>query len=237
MDGSPSSSKFPSASSSRRKENACQALDIVHRALSPRIAVLSSPDVDEILRPNNFGDLSDCLRPFEEILQGGKSLCGMTTACRPKVVPELTAPSCLTSAVTVRTSQLESKQCPSFPIRFDPLSAFAVRQQSSADAEDATAGRDVRPEETLDRISAHVTANARKWEAKTSELQVTVEGDARRVAETPVDKLTPWFTYSRDAVLRSRFISRHETFGHPVCSKYAEGLALKVPSLMLPLPA
>ncbi|PWN20691.1 hypothetical protein BCV69DRAFT_312642 [Microstroma glucosiphilum] len=188
MDGLPSSSKFP-LSSPRRKENASQAFDIVHRALSPRIAVLSSPDVDEILRPNNFGDLSDCLRPFEEILQG----------------------------VIVRTSQLESKQCPSFPIRFDPLSAFAVQQRASIDPENATAGRDVRPEETLDRINAHVTANARKWEAKTSELQIEDEGDARRVAESSIEDITPWYTYGRDAVLRSRSISRHETFGHPVC--------------------
>lgn len=84
MDGLPSSSKFP-LSSSRRKENASQAFDIVHRALSPRIAVLSSPDVDEILRPNNFGDLSDCLRPFEEILQGGEFICGTMEARQPSL--------------------------------------------------------------------------------------------------------------------------------------------------------
>lgn len=74
MDGSSSSSKLPSAaSSSHRRPDVSQAFHIVHRALSPRIAVLSSPDVDEVLRPNNFGDLTDCLRPFEEILQGGES--------------------------------------------------------------------------------------------------------------------------------------------------------------------
>lgn len=44
---------------------------LIHRTLCPRIACLSSPDVQQVLEPNGFADLAECLQPFEESVRGG----------------------------------------------------------------------------------------------------------------------------------------------------------------------
>ena len=68
----------------------------MHRALCPRIAVLTSPDVDSSVHANGATHLVDLLRPFEHA----------------------------TENVTLRTSQLETRVAPVYPVRFDRLDAF-----------------------------------------------------------------------------------------------------------------
>ncbi|PWN52637.1 hypothetical protein IE53DRAFT_384894 [Violaceomyces palustris] len=68
----------------------------IHAALCPRVAVLSSEDVDQLVQENGVNDLSSLLRPFESTVE----------------------------RLSVRTSQLENKTCERFPLRFDPLSVF-----------------------------------------------------------------------------------------------------------------
>ncbi|EPQ31061.1 uncharacterized protein PFL1_01250 [Pseudozyma flocculosa PF-1] len=70
----------------------------VHAALSPRVAILSSPDVDRVIQTNNIPDLAALLRPFEASV----------------------------SQLSVRTSQLENRLCQRFPLRFDPLRTFTA---------------------------------------------------------------------------------------------------------------
>lgn len=41
----------------------------IHRALCPRVAVLSSPDVDDLVHANDLDDLASLLRPFENSVE------------------------------------------------------------------------------------------------------------------------------------------------------------------------
>lgn len=188
----------PSTSSARKTATTHPASHHIHRATCPRIAVLSSPDVSEVLQPNAFSDFAQCLQPFEDSVQG----------------------------VTVRTSQLESKQCPTFPVRFDTLDAFRRQPRPSID-DDRQAGpsssssRNCRPEEVLDIINAKVSTGSRSVEYPVSSLQdaTTAEG-IQQLINRDVQDNTPWFADARDAILQTRTVSRHETFGHPVAGQY-----------------
>lgn len=44
----------------------------IHLALAPRVAVLNSPDVSEVLGPNGFLDFAELLKPFQDDIEGGK---------------------------------------------------------------------------------------------------------------------------------------------------------------------
>ena len=68
----------------------------IHAALSPRVAVLSSPDVNRVIQFNGIPDLPTLLRPFEFSVE----------------------------RLSVRTSQLETRICDRFPLRFDAYSLF-----------------------------------------------------------------------------------------------------------------
>lgn len=73
---------------------------LVHRTLCPRIAVLTSPDVDATIQANGAAHLVDLLRPFENA----------------------------TENVTLRTSQLETKVATVYPVRFDSFDKFEYHE-------------------------------------------------------------------------------------------------------------
>ena len=63
------SSAVASTSSQRLSDEAASATHSIHSTLSPRIAVLSSPDVQAALDANHLGDFSDLLKPFEDSVE------------------------------------------------------------------------------------------------------------------------------------------------------------------------
>lgn len=126
--------------------------------------------------------------------------------------------------VTVRTSQLESKQCPTFPVQFEPLSTFAAQDRRShsggngnEDEDEGTCDRSFRPGEILDRISAHTLASSRakSWQNLAPQLDPLDPSQLAQLQHSPIEDVAPWFTDARDLVLSTRSITRHETFGHP----------------------
>ncbi|PWN44882.1 hypothetical protein IE81DRAFT_320856 [Ceraceosorus guamensis] len=207
------------------------AQHIVHSALSPRLAVLASPDVDEaILRPNGVPDLAALLRPFEASVRG----------------------------LTIRTTELASRLAPSFTLRFDAISSFAPPRSSkdpAAASASATASgsvgpgstsqiasnvssppptpgaptqsrpglfgrspsvatslaRDARPEAILDSLAPAI----RKLAGRSSDGK----GDEKdEFDQDEMDKadVTPWYALVRDEVLGRRNVESHETFGWPI---------------------
>lgn len=208
----------------------------IHSALAPRIAVLSSPDVDEVLAPNNIHNLSDFLKPFQSSIEG----------------------------VTVRTSQLETRHCKSFPLSFEDLEKFLPTQATSnqtlftpADivgspqSQQGTPHKNsnhkpayTRPEVILDAVSARISSKSKAlWEnpdirtpqqthtrqhkrnkssvcdvdaGLSSSSEESAWEDLDRYRNTKIEYLTPWFTDMRDLVLGTRHVEEHETFGHPV---------------------
>lgn len=58
--------------SKSQREEVLSAINNIHLALAPRIAVLSSPDVGQALAPNGFSDFTDLLRPFQDSIEGGE---------------------------------------------------------------------------------------------------------------------------------------------------------------------
>lgn len=68
------SSAVASTSSHRISDEAITAIHNVHSALSPRIAILSSPDVQTVLEANHLNDFADLLKPFEDSVENRESL-------------------------------------------------------------------------------------------------------------------------------------------------------------------
>ncbi|CEH13767.1 Protein with predicted involvement in meiosis (GSG1) [Ceraceosorus bombacis] len=207
------------------------AQHIVHSALSPRLAVLASPDVDKaILRPNGVPDLAALLRPFEASVRG----------------------------LTIRTTELASRLAPSFTLRFDAISAFAPPRSSkdpAAASASATASssagpgltsqiasnvssppptpgaptqsrpglfsrspsvatslaRDTRPEAILDSLGPAI----RKLAGRSSDGKGD-EKDELDQEEMDKEDVTPWYALVRDEVLGRRNVESHETFGWPI---------------------
>ncbi|PWN32069.1 uncharacterized protein FA14DRAFT_162337 [Meira miltonrushii] len=214
----------------------------IHAALAPRIAVLSSPDVDEALAPNNFDSFADLLKPFQESIEN----------------------------LTVRTSQLETRQCKTFPLSFDHIDLFGTSHavsttslftpadiigQSTDTARNAQSPPKPkrrtpaysRPEILLDAISARISSKSKAlWESRGNEEtdqknssshrrkpsvysqdvalimdenDLTSEGiDLPLYRDAEIDRITPWFADTRDMVLHARQVSEHETFGHPMAA-------------------
>ncbi|TKY89852.1 hypothetical protein EX895_001149 [Sporisorium graminicola] len=198
----------------------------IHAALSPRVAVLSSPDVDRVIQLNAIPDLPTLLRPFEFSVE----------------------------RLSVRTSQLETRICDRFPLRFDPYSLFnsdAARAigspQSQAAPRPSAVGQS--HEELLDRVNHLIATNIKKWDAQvprpvstTSESQQQQQqqqqqqskghddDDEQREDRTqqPLDDMleklrrgslqefAPWFDAVQQLVFGQRTIAKHESFGHPV---------------------
>ncbi len=44
--------------------------DFVRRALSPRVAVISTQDADQVCQTNNFPDFLSLIKPFGERIEG-----------------------------------------------------------------------------------------------------------------------------------------------------------------------
>lgn len=189
----------------------------IHAALSPRVAVLSSPDVDRVVQANGIPDLPTLLRPFESSVE----------------------------RLSVRTSQLETRICDRFPLRFDPYSLFnpdvtrAISSSSSLAAPRPSAVGQSQ-EELLDRVNHLIASNIKKWDAKVPRLGSNTEqvveapqnqdedGDdkskhGRALDETLVklqqgslEDTAPWFAAVQELVFAQRKIAKHETFGHPI---------------------
>ncbi|UZJ55920.1 hypothetical protein CBS101457_005240 [Exobasidium rhododendri] len=231
------SSAVASSSSHRLSDEAISATHAIHSALSPRIGVLSSPDVQATLEANRFTDFSDLLKPFENTIEH----------------------------LTVRTSQLETRRCETFPLSFDSLDTFAPASASASTSTlftpaDVLSGpattasetakskkrsaRYSRPELLLDAISARVSAKSKAvWENRDAPASSTTtakrhsrkfsslggnegsltkfvnaenEADLERYRTSSIDNLTPWFADTKSFILRTRNLSEHETFGHPL---------------------
>jgi hypothetical protein len=45
------------------------------------------------------------------------------------------------------------------------------------------------------------------------------EADLQRYKTASIENLTPWFADTKSMVLKTRNISEHETFGHPIASE------------------
>ena len=162
----------------------------IHRALSPRVSVLASSDVDQVISTNGLPDLIALLRPFQDSVE----------------------------RISVRTSQLETRLCDSFPLRFDHHDVFQPGQpQQQQQHRPYQLAKD--PEQILDETSAHISSNAKRWAASINPDQ---DLDQRlQNASVPLERRTPWFTEFRNLVLSQRFLSRHETFAHPVAQLLA----------------
>lgn len=183
----------------------------IHAALAPRVAVLSSPDVDRIIQLNGIPDLPTLLRPFESSVE----------------------------RLSVRTSQLETRICDRFPLRFDPYSLFnpdaahAISAWSlQSQPRPSAVGRS--NEELLDRINQLIATNIKRWDGlaprppsspSTNEPLNEVEGGQeggalaetlRKIQQTPLEESTPWFAAVQQLVFGQRSIAKHESFGHPV---------------------
>ena len=189
----------------------------IHAALSPRVAVLSSPDVDQVVQLNGIPDLPTLLRPFESSVE----------------------------RLSVRTSQLETRVCDRFPLRFDPYSLFnaeAARAISSslppAVPRPSAIGRS--NEELLDRVNHLIATNIKKWDAQvprpvSAAQSSAVKAEADGAEETndeekndaltealsklqrgPIEETAPWFAAVQQMVFGQRTIAKHESFGHPV---------------------
>ena len=145
---------------------------IVHRALCPRIAVLTSPDVDSSVHANGATHLVDLLRPFEHA----------------------------TENVTLRTSQLETRVAPVYPVRFDRLDAFKYQD-----------GLDIWGE-FLDMIQ-------RSFHDNPVEDTVAVPldpGDMDRATwQTQVQKAPNLFRHFMSHILHFRPLWPHDTMSHP----------------------
>lgn len=50
--------------------NSNSPIDFVTRVLSPRVAVVSSQDADQVCQANNFPDFLTLIRPFGERIEG-----------------------------------------------------------------------------------------------------------------------------------------------------------------------
>ncbi|SPO28710.1 uncharacterized protein UTRI_04590 [Ustilago trichophora] len=188
----------------------------IHAALSPRVAVLSSPDVDRVVQLNGIPDLSTLLRPFEFSVE----------------------------RLSVRTSQLETRICDRFPLRFDPYSLFNPEAASAISSPhshplprpSAVARSN---EELLDRVNHLIATNIKKWDAQvprpvsTAKTSTTKEkkdeeeeagDDSNEVWDDALAKLqrgsveetAPWFAAVQQLVFGQRTIAKHESFGHPV---------------------
>ncbi|KAJ9473896.1 Trafficking protein particle complex III-specific subunit 85 [Pseudozyma hubeiensis] len=189
----------------------------IHAALSPRVAVLSSPDVDRVVQLNGIPDLPTLLRPFEFSVE----------------------------RLSVRTSQLETRICDQFPLRFDPYALFnsdAARAISSSQSQGAPRPSAVGQshEELLDRVNHLIASNIKKWDAqvprtvsanwqsqppnKQEENNDDREGDRRQALDKTLvelqrgslEQIAPWFAAVQQLVFGQRSIAKHESFGHPV---------------------
>lgn len=189
----------------------------IHAALSPRVAVLSSPEVDRVVQINSIPDLPTLLRPFESSVE----------------------------RLSVRTSQLETRVCDRFPLRFDPYALFnpdVARAISSSSSQPAPRPSAVGQshEELLDRVNHLIASNIKKWDAQVPRLESNAgqvpqetaqQGDeeehkekSRQVLDETLVKLqrgsleetTPWFAAVQQLVFGQRTVAKHETFGHPV---------------------
>lgn len=191
----------------------------IHAALSPRVAVLSSPDVDRVIQLNGIPDFPTLLRPFESSVE----------------------------RLSVRTSQLETRICDRFPLRFDPYSLFnpdAARAISSSHSQlppprPSAVGRS--NEELLDRVNHLIATKIKRWDAQVprpsssalpaptpdpTEAAEEEEGDKVReqVLDETLQKLqrgsleetAPWFAAVQQLVFGQRTLTKHESFGHPV---------------------
>ncbi|CDU25237.1 uncharacterized protein SPSC_05071 [Sporisorium scitamineum] len=192
----------------------------IHAALSPRVAVLSSPDVDRVIQLNGIPDLPTLLRPFEFSVE----------------------------RLSVRTSQLETRICDRFPLRFDSYSLFnpdAARAISSSHSQAAPRPSAVGQshEELLDRVNHLIATNIKKWDAQVprpvsiadaptpqqqSNRDDDAEDDREDRSQQPLDEtlekirrgslqdFAPWFDAVQQLVFGQRAIAKHESFGHPV---------------------
>ncbi|KDN47718.1 hypothetical protein K437DRAFT_267765 [Tilletiaria anomala UBC 951] len=181
----------------------------VHGALAPRIAILESDDVNDLLRTTNgLHNFAALLRPFEDSVRN----------------------------VGVTSVHLEKQQCSVFPLRFDPLDAFlpAPASNSSKSSSQHFNRLRVRPEDLIDgmvpylnrKISQHSGKGKEKqqeggqqedWLSRMGPMTLLGKDDLDRdVLEEPVEKLTPWYAEFRDAVLSTILVAPIETFSHPV---------------------
>ncbi|SPO28195.1 uncharacterized protein UTRI_04590_B [Ustilago trichophora] len=188
----------------------------IHAALSPRVAVLSSPDVDRVVQLNGIPDLSTLLRPFEFSVE----------------------------RLSVRTSQLETRVCDRFPLRFDSYSLFNPEAASAISSSHSqplprpsAVGRT--NEELLDRVNHLIATNIKKWDAqvprpvstaRSSTLKGQRDGDddegndrnevldeaLAKLQRGSVEETAPWFAAVQQLVFGQRAIAKHESFGHPV---------------------
>ncbi|PWY99675.1 hypothetical protein BCV70DRAFT_200600 [Testicularia cyperi] len=143
----------------------------IHSALSPRVAILSSPDVDRVTQLNGIPDLSTLLRPFEFSVE----------------------------RLSVRTSQLETRVCDRFPLRFDPYSLFnpqvslAASSSSNSNLSSLQAAAGVprpssiarSPEDVLDLVNQLIASNIKTWDAKVP--RPTLHGDEDTDSNAPLN--------------------------------------------------
>lgn len=158
--------------------------------------------------------------------------------------------------VSVRTSQLETRHCRTFPLSFDmldhfsptsfptsssSLSLFTPADALSPSAQESRKSSEIsvdpqpfhqpssisRPEALLDMINSTVSAlscgleNRIDCKVGSADNREIVEDhfDSITYQSAPLERLTPWFTASRDTIFKFRNVSEHETFGHPVASE------------------
>lgn len=190
----------------------------IHTALSPRVAVLCSPDVDRVVQLNGIPDLPTLLRPFESSVQ----------------------------RLSVRTSQLETRICDRFPLRFDPYSLFNADaahaiSSSNAQAPPNASALDRSHQELLDRVNHLIAANIKKWDAQvpTTPTSPSLPHQLHRhdqhqdanahddtcqvldetlvqLQQRSIEDITPWFTAVQQLVFGQRTIAKHDSFSHPV---------------------
>ncbi|SNX85279.1 uncharacterized protein MEPE_03988 [Melanopsichium pennsylvanicum] len=189
----------------------------IHAALSPRVAVLSSPDVDRVVQLNGIPDLSTLLRPFESSVE----------------------------RLSVRTSLLETRFCDRFPLRFDSYSLFnpdAVHAISLSSSQHLPRPSTIGHfnEELLDRVNHLIATNIKKWDAQVARPVAFAEsihppkdtrdededGDTKssdvldetlaQLQRGSLEETAPWFVAVQQLVFGQRGIAKHESFGHPV---------------------
>ncbi|CED84527.1 Protein with predicted involvement in meiosis (GSG1) [Phaffia rhodozyma] len=159
------------------------------QSLAPKVAVLSSPAVNQICRANGLDDFVELLRPFQNDIQ----------------------------RVPIRTTQLTTITASTFPIRLTSLQSLeSLPLGSSFDRSDlildalssSISAKSGRWEKEVPLLKIDGTSQDQAKQAFAGK-----DGKPKR---EDVEKVTPWYKVLREIMLATRPMGEHETFEHPV---------------------
>jgi len=187
---------------------------------SPLVAVVTSPDANEVFRNNNLASFDEFLAPFCTIDVPGRVNCGLA---RSIAAPNL-VPSPLPYSVTVHDAQGAPSTLESFHIRFrDPSRLRLIENDAIAQLAVDALERAPKPgslASPFPKEEQPELAQLNGAEPTTEHVSRTNFSGAPRLASGTAS--ASWFDrFAHDFALEAG-TSEHETFNHPVaCGQFA----------------